>query len=569
MHKWWCTGTSRWTRHATRRHPRAALTLVAVGVLLAGCVPLSRPPAPQPPQQPQPLPPIANNPTQSGWYQDQPGLTSAAISGGGFGQVFSATVDGQVYAGPTVVPTSAGKVLVVGTEKNVVYGFDAGGGGSQSIWSRQLETPWAASNIQCPDLAPYVGITSTPAIDPASGTAYFTDKTYANGTSGPAAYWVHAIDVATGAERSQFPVEIQGTASNDPNATFDATYLAQRTQLVLMDGVIYAGFGGLCDTPPYRGWVVGVSTAGAVTTRWTSEAGLPLSPSPDGGIWQSAAPLVSDGAGQLLAVTGNGTTDPTPRPGSSPGPTVGVAVVRLTVQADGSLQATDFFSPSNAEYLSSQDLDLGSSGLLLLPSEVFGTASVPHLAISGSKIGSLYLLNRDSLGGRDQGLQGNDAAVQELSLASKRMWSTPTAWPGDGGYVFVTAGFGPLTAFKYAVDASGNPNLQQAGTSSDEFGFTSSSPTVTSNGTAAGSAVVWTVYAPPNPSHSLSGVGAELRAYNAVPVNGVLTLLGHWPIGWSAKFTRPTVFSGRVFVGTRGAGTDTSGNAPGTVLGFG
>jgi hypothetical protein len=516
------------------------------------------------------MPPIPNDPTQSGWYQDQANLTRSLVGSSQFGQVFSATVDGQVYAGPTVVPTSAGNHLVVGTEKNVIYGFDPAGDGSQPLWSRQLEPPWRASDITCPDLTPYVGITSTPAIDQASGTAYFTDKTYVSGTSGPAAYWLHAIDVATGAERPNFPVEIQGSASNDPNATFDPENLVQRTQLVLMNGVVYAGFGGLCDNPPYRGWIVGVSTAGAVTTLWTSEAGVPLSPSPDAGIWQSAAPLVSDGPGELLAVTGNGTTDPTPRAGSSPGPTLGTAVVRLTVQADGTLQATDFFSPSNAEHLSSQDLDLGSSGLLVLPSAAFGTTSAPHLAILGSKIGSLYLLNRDSLGGRDQGPQSSDAAVQELSLTSKRMWSTPTAWPGDGGYIFVTAGFGPLTAFKYGVDASGNPNLQQAGTSSDEFGFTSSSPTITSDGTAAGSAIVWTVYVPPNPpSGTPFGVGAELRAYDAVPTNGVLTLRGSWPVGWSAKFTRPTVFSGRVFVGTRGGGTDTSGNAPGTVLGFG
>jgi hypothetical protein len=63
---------------------------------------------------------------------------------------------------------------------------------------------------------------------------------------------------------------------------------------------------------------------------------------------------------------------------------------------------------------------------------------------------------------------------------------------------------------------------------------------------------------PPNPpSWNLSGVCAEWRACDAVPLDGVLILRGHSPIGWCAKCKLPRVFSSRVFIGTRGAGTGT------------
>ena len=79
---------------------------------------------------------------------------------------------------------------------------------------------------------------------------------------------MHAVNVSTGVEQPGFPVLIQGTATNDPNTTFKAQFEMQRTGLTIVNGVVYAGFGGHCDYPPYLGWVVGVSTAGQITSMW-------------------------------------------------------------------------------------------------------------------------------------------------------------------------------------------------------------------------------------------------------------------------------------------------------------
>ena len=45
-------------------------------------------------------------------------------------------------------------------------------------------------------------------IDPATNTAYLTHKTYASGSSGPARWYMDAVDIATGTEKAGFPVEL-------------------------------------------------------------------------------------------------------------------------------------------------------------------------------------------------------------------------------------------------------------------------------------------------------------------------------------------------------------------------
>ena len=117
---------------------------------------------------------------------------------------------------------------------------------------------------------------------------------------------MHAVKVGTGVEQAGFPVLIQGSAINDPGTTFNPQTQMQRTGLALVNGVVYAGFGGHCDYPPYLGWVVGVSTSGSITSMWADETGQ--SSGGGAGIWQAGAAPVVDATGHLFYVTGNGTT---------------------------------------------------------------------------------------------------------------------------------------------------------------------------------------------------------------------------------------------------------------------
>ncbi len=111
-----------------------------------------------------------------------------------------------------------------------------------------------------------------------------------------------------------------------------------------------------------------------------------------------------------------------------------------------------------------------------------------------------------------------------------------------------------MDAYQYGLTGSGTPTLNLVGQSSDAFGFGSSAPVVTSNGTTSGSALVWTVWSPDG-----TGAGAQLRAYDPVPVDGVLQLVWSAPVGTASKFNPPGVAGNRLYVGTR----------DGHVLGFG
>src|SRR6266511_3258983 len=151
---------------------------------------------------------------RTGWYPDQAALSPQVVGGSTFGRLFS-----------------------------------------------NVGTPWNASDVGCGDLVPTIGVTGTPVIDPVSNTAFFFSKTYVNAS---AAWFAHAVNVTTGAERPNFPVEIRGSASNDPSVSFLPKVQMQRPGLLLMNGVVYAAFGAHCDFAKrpnelYRGWIAAVS----------------------------------------------------------------------------------------------------------------------------------------------------------------------------------------------------------------------------------------------------------------------------------------------------------------------
>jgi Abnormal spindle-like microcephaly-assoc'd, ASPM-SPD-2-Hydin/PQQ-like domain len=480
---------------------------------------------------------------RTGWYPEASSITPQLVSGGTFGQLWSTPVEGQVYAQPLL----ADGTLLVATEDDDVYGMNPASGAVK--WSRSLGSPWNASEIGCGDLAPTIGVTATPVIDEETGIAYLTHKAYVSGDSGPVRWYMDALDIATGDEQPGFPVELSGTAQNAPGQTFEPETELQRPGLLLLEGVVYAAFGSDCDTPPWQGWVFGVSSAGVVKARWSAEV-----EGSGAGIWQSGAGLTSDEPGSILLATGNGATPEPPTLGSEPPGSLGEAIVRLRVQPDGTLKATDFFAPYNAAELDSWDADFASGGVTGLPNAYFGTPSIPHLAVAVGKDGYVYLLNRDDLGGIGEGPDGSDDVVQRIGPYGG-VWSRPGVWPGEGGWVYIptasagnSAGgsAGNLRVYSYGLSGLGTPSLALQGTSAEAFGFSSGAPIITSEGTTPGSALVWVIWAPNG-----GGEGAQLRAYDPVPVDGEPVLRWSAPIGTSAKFATPGVGAGRLYVGTR------------------
>jgi hypothetical protein len=474
---------------------------------------------------------------RTNWDKTETTLSPAVVQSSAFGKLFATQLDGQVYAQPLVI----GSQVIAVTENNTLYGLNSSTGAIS--WSKNYGAAWPASAIGCSDLTPSIGATATPVYDAASNTLYFTTKVDDGTTTHLHPQWLmHAVDPGSGAERSGWPVTISGSPSNDPSATFNAFYEQQRPGLLLLDGVVYAGFGSHCDVKPYRGYVVGVSTTThSVSSMWTTETGTGAS---GAGVWQSGGGLVSDGSGRIFFSTGNGIS-PAPGTGTDGTGYLAESVVRLQVGANGALSTGDYFSPSNAATLDLNDQDISSGAPMALP-DGFGTTTHPHLLVEQGKDGRVFLLDRDNLGGMGQGSGGGNAVVG-VTGPYQGQWGHPAFWGGDGGYVYLIGNNGPLRALKYGVNGAGNPALTLTGQSQDVFGYTSGSPVVTSNGTDSSSALVWMVSAT-----AASGAGGTLRAYSPTPdSNGLLPLLWSAPVGTAAKFSTPTASGGKVYVGTR------------------
>jgi PQQ-like domain/Abnormal spindle-like microcephaly-assoc'd, ASPM-SPD-2-Hydin len=490
------------------------------------------------------------NNLRTGWDRHEPGLSPSVVQSPSFGEVFSTAVKGQVYAQPLVV----GSTVIVATEQNWVYALNASTGAVE--WSRKLGAPYRIPN--CTDLVPYIGVTSTPVYRSSTGTVYMMAQV----VSGTNVGWrLYGLNVATGA--ITFQRGISGSPSNDSHISIDTRQQGQRAGLLLLNGWVYASFGSHCDNGPWTGYVAAVDLADkAKSTLWTDESGVTYNRA---GIWQGGGGLMSDGTGRIFVTSGNGIS-PAPGPGSAPPGQLGDSVIRLKPRSNGTLAARDFFSPADAPALDAGDLDYGSAGPVGLP---VGTTAYPHIMVQGGKIGRIFLLNRDNLGGREQGSGGTDNDLYQ-SQAYGGIWGHQAVFeasasplpPGSSGlpdYVYSVGRNDYLRAFQLGTDSQGRPVLTDAANSTFTFAFSSGSPVVTSNGTDPSSAVVWVVRS----SGSL-GTGATLVAFDAVPQpaqGGGLELqqIAAEPIGTASKFTIAAPSNGMVYVGTR----------DGRVLGFG
>jgi outer membrane protein assembly factor BamB len=474
------------------------------------------------------------------WDSNEPALSPSAIQSGSFGELFTTKLEGAIYAQPLVFDGS----VIVTTQRAFAYAINASTGAIE--WKRSFGTPFKSSSIGCSDLAPYIGSTSTPVIEPSTGTIYLTTRLQTGKGLSNSHWYLQALSAATGEEKPGFPVQIAGTPANTPGVPFNEHFSEQRPGLLLLNGVVYMAFASDCDITPYRGIVAGVNTTSAKITMWSDESGVGTDESSQAGIWQSGGGLVSDIPGRIILTSGNGVS-PSPAPSGKPPATLSESVIGLTVGSGGELTPSQFFAPSNAPTLDQNDEDLGSGGPIALPTEYFGTKSIPHLVVQVGKDGRIFLVNADDMGGYRQGPKEGNAVLQTVGPFDG-VWGHPAAYGGQGGWVYVleSAGGGFLRALSYGLNGKGEPALTSVATSAESFGYTSGSPLVTSDGTAAGSAVVWVEYA-----GGPSGQRAQLRAYSASPSGETVPLLYSHAIGTASKFAVPTAAEGRVYVGTR------------------
>jgi len=493
-------------------------------------------------------------------------LTPASVNKRNFGKLFSCAVDSAVYTEPLWMPAlnvngSVHNVIFVATQHDSLYAFDADASPCQQLWQVSLidaphggtagETSifWSDVGSGFKDIYPEIGVTGTPVIDSATGTLYVVSKSE---SSGPVFYQrLHAIDLATGSEKFNAPVNISATVpgtgdgSSGGVVSFNTQSENVRSGLALVNGVVYICWASHEDRYPYHGWILGYNAANV-----QQQAGIFIT-TPNGGlggIWMAGGAPAADASGNLYVSTGNGTFDA--NMGTSPNNDFGDSLLKIGTA--GALNMLDYFTPDDQATLTQYDIDLGSGGVLLLPDQT--TGPVVHLLISGGKGGVLYLVDRDNMGHFQP--VSNSQIVQSFS-AGQGSFSTPAFWQNN---LYIAAAVqnnrDNLRMYSF-TPATGFSNTAQSSSSSHSFPFPGATPVVSSSGSSNG--IVWAVdtscYGVPSPC-GITPAPAILFAFDA---NNLANEL--WDssqaanqrdqAGRAVKFTVPTVANGKVYIGTR------------------
>jgi len=478
-------------------------------------------------------------------------LSAGTVNKNTFGKLFSRSVDGQIYAQPLIVTnlTIAGarhNVVYIATQHGSVYAFDADGRIAAPLWQRSFINPSAGvTTIPKPSsglIEPEISITGTPAIDAGTGTIYVAVSTLEHSSI---VHRLHALSIATGAEKFGGPVVIHGSVSGtypplavNGRLAFAAQRQFQRPALLFLNGVVYIAFGSFGDALPYNGWLFAYSAQG---TGVLHQVGI-FCTSPDKGasaVWQSGGGPTADNLNNIYIATGNGTFDL-----NTGGRDAGNSVLKLALKSSG-LTLLDYFTPTDQAQLNSNDLDLGASGPMLPPFQ--SGAAQPNLVIEGGKDGKVYLINRDNLGKFNSSTNSNvETVALGHAFPTNGLFSTPAV---IGTSIYFGEIGEPLELFTFVRGLlSSAPTAQTA----NSFAYPGTVPMISENGSS--NAIVWALDVSryignnnPNPGP------AVLHAYNGANLTELYnsTQAGtRDQAGVAIKFTAPTISNGRVYVGT-------------------
>jgi hypothetical protein len=467
-------------------------------------------------------------------------LTPRNVNVQHFGKIFTLHVDGDVYAQPLflggVEIPGKGRhdVIFIATEHDSVYAFDAYGNPSTPLWQvsflKDGFTTVPARDADCPFIAPEIGITSTPVIDPDTGTLYVLARTRDSYgfLKNVYAQRLHALAVTTGAEKFAGPVEIRasingtGTGSSSGKLSFNPLRDNPRAALLLDRGVIYLTWASACDVGPYHGWVMAY---GARSLK--QEAVFNASPDgDDSGIWEGDTGPAADKAGNIFLATGNGRFD-----AAKGGRDYGDSLLKLNGE---SLKLADYFAPYNANNLDASDSDLGSGGPMLLPDQ---PGPHPHLAVVEGKGGILYLVDRDHLG---RWQPGNDSHAVQTVAVPDGVFGSMAYW---NHYLYVLSDGDALRQFA-VTDGKLSPQA-----ASSVHGV-SATPTISANSLNDG--IVWLLR---SKVWNASDQPGALYAYDAANVAHELynseQNAGRDRPGLTLRFNIPMVVNGHVYVGSK------------------
>src|SRR5258705_5241430 len=496
-----------------------------------------------------------NDAARTGANTSETVLTTTNVNVSQFGKIFERAVDDEIYAQPLYVEgvsvpgVGLRNVVYVATNNDSVYAFDADDRAAAApLWRVNYTNP-AAGIVPVSrtdvgqacgtyaDFAGNIGIAATPVIDAVAQTMFFVTRTKESGTF---VQRLHAIDIRDGSERPGSPQTIQATVvgtgdgrDGQNNIAFNAKTQTQRAALLLDHGIVYITWASYCDQGPYHGWILGYDAATlqqAMVYNTTPDGGL-------GGIWQSGAGLSADAAGNLYALTGNGSFNGDAAGGRKFGNSF------LKVSPAGTL--LDWFTPFNWSFLNATDEDLGIQSAMLIPNT--------NLIVGGGKEGVMYLLNGTNMGQLRSGSNGQIVQSFQASSAA-RMNGSPVFWNSSeyGPAIYVWPAGDPLKVFRLVNGVFLTPATAQS-TTLAAGGMPGGMLSLSSNGGTQGTGILWAALSNAGDANHTPRPGI-LRAYDAGNVTRELwnsqQMATRDALGSFSKFSPPTVADGKVFVPT-------------------
>ena len=487
-------------------------------------------------------------------------LTLQNVNSSAFGQIARYHVVGDIQAQPLYVTNldmgSAGihNVVIIATEHDDIAAFDADGKVANALWQRSYLGPGITTGTAIfggrTGLGPEVGITGTPVIDPATGAMYFVTLIMDNGTI---EQWLRAIDVRTGMDFGAGSAMVQATVagdgpgSNNGQIAFDPSVQNQRCGLAILNGQVLVAWGSFSDSGIYRGWLMAYDAKTLKQTAVFSPAtqyqaqDVANGPSDHGGgaaFWAGGAAPSIDSAGNIYLIAADGSFN-----ADTGGQNYGDSVLKLKL-SNGSFQVLDYYTPGNYACLDHADLEIGSGGLLLLPS---GTGGFQSLAIAGNKEGRVYLLDTANLGKLDpadaqipqQFLAGSQACQPGQGAAGadgptwQRLYGNPTYWNGN---IYLAPSNTDLRQYRFSGSILSTTPASRSATT---FGNRGANTIVSANGTS--DAIVWA-----ETKDAKSAIG--LHAYDATDVSHELwnNYMGTNVLYPGVRFATPVVVDNKV-----------------------
>lgn len=461
---------------------------------------------------------------RTGWDSQELTLTQSNVGPTTFQQTgIVETLDEQVDAQPLVLSnqeingTFYPTVVYVATENNSVYAIDGLAG--TILLHVTLESAAPISKIfsgSCSNNSNNIGINSTPVIDATAGRLYVVTATTQGGTL---TFHLHALSVATLADQVT-PLTITPPSGTSVNR--------QRAALTLFNGGVLIPFASFCDSSaPTLGFVTYANmnvTPAAQTSFQTSRSFLDS-------VWMSGGgPAVYGNS--IYFLTGNGNHSLTPPPTTE----LPHAIVQLTGSSATPLSLTYSTATVPDTSIIGTDKDYGAGGVMIVPAgtpTAIGSGTTASFLTGAGKTGNQYLF-RTGLG----------AAIQSLPVGA--CWCGPSYFTGSDGVGHVVTGGGTTLQLNTVNSASLTPaaSVQLPAKATGDPGVWS---TVSSNGIAAGTGVIWTVSGPDSNDY------LTLYAYNANSLSLLFSApAGIWDhVGGNANVV-PVVSNGHVYVASDG-----------------